>query len=145
VRFVFVDRVLGVEPGVAIEVVKNVSATEDIFEDHFPGFPVFPGSLIVEIFEQASQLLLASTYGFARVGNLAGVSRLAFRHLVRPGDQLRVRCDVRAHDDARWRVSGLATVDGRTVASGTLDLDVVEAAEAGEAQEHARRLQGMMR
>jgi 3-hydroxyacyl-[acyl-carrier-protein] dehydratase len=145
VRFVFVDRVRGIEPGAAIEVVKNVSAAEDVFEDHFPGFPVFPGCLVVEVFEQASQLLVAITYGFARVGRLAGVSRVGFRHLVRPGDQLCVRCEARTHDDVRWRLACVAAVDGKTVASGTLDLDIVETGDEGEAHEHARRLQGMTR
>ena len=61
-RFVFVDRIVALDVGRSIETVKNVSASEDIFTDHFPDHPVFPGALIVESFEQAAQLLIAETY-----------------------------------------------------------------------------------
>jgi 3-hydroxyacyl-[acyl-carrier-protein] dehydratase len=43
-RFVFVDRVVSAEPRRSIETLKNVSAAEDVFADHFPGYPVFPGA-----------------------------------------------------------------------------------------------------
>jgi hypothetical protein len=102
VRFVFVDRVLVLDPGRSIETLKNVTATEDVFADHFPGYPVFPGALIVETFEQASQLLIVATHAFACVGRLRAVRRGAFRHFVRPGDQLRVRCARTGGDDATW-------------------------------------------
>ncbi len=148
-RFLFVDRLVAVEPGRGIEALKNVSATEDIFDDHFPGVPIFPGALVIETFEQASQLLIAITHDFARVGALQGVRRAAFRHFVRPGDQLRVRCARAASDgDDAWSVSATAEVDGRRVASATLDFALVGADGAGEADEHrahAERLREIVR
>ena len=47
-RFVFVDRIVAAEPLRRIDTLKNVSATEDVFADHFPGYPVFPGALVVQ-------------------------------------------------------------------------------------------------
>src|SRR5437763_16295776 len=99
-RFLFVDRIVTLDPGRTIEILKNVSATEDVFDDHFPGYPILPGALLVETFEQASQLLIGASHDFARVGRLQGVSRAAFRHFVRPGDQLRVRCTRATGNDA---------------------------------------------
>ena len=149
-RFLFVDRIIAVEPGRAIETIKNVSATEDMFDDHFPGYPIFPGALVVETFEQASQLLIGLSHDFVRVGALRGVRRAAFRHFVRPGDQLRVRGARGAErgrsgpgDDARWAVSATAEVDGRRVASATLDFEVVEA--VGDHKAHAERLRESVR
>src|SRR5438874_1588478 len=81
------------------------SAAEDIFDDHFPGYPILPGALVVETFEQASQLLIGVSHDFARVGRLRGVQRGAFRHFVRPGDQLRVRCARTAGDDDAWTLT----------------------------------------
>ena len=69
-RFVFVDRLVSAEPPRHIETLKNVSATEDVFADHFPGYPVLPGALIVEAFAQACQLLIAMSHDFAEVGQL---------------------------------------------------------------------------
>ena len=142
-RFLFVDRIIAVEPGRAIETIKNVSATEDMFDDHFPGYPIFPGALVVETFEQAGQLLIGLSHDFARVGALRGVRRAAFRHFVRPGDQLRVRCARSGSDDARWTVSATAEVDGRRVASATLDFEIVEAVDGHKA--HAERLRETVR
>ena len=51
-RFAFVDRIVAAEPLRRIDTLKNVSATEDVFADHFPGYPVFPGALVVEAFAQ---------------------------------------------------------------------------------------------
>ncbi|HBH00736.1 MAG: hypothetical protein A2X36_02525 [Elusimicrobia bacterium GWA2_69_24] len=117
-RFVFVDRVLDLEPGRAIETIKSVSASEDVFADHFPGFPILPGALIVEAFDQAARLLIAESHGFMRGGRLVRLTRAAFRRFVRPGDQLRVRCERRGEG---WTVVAGATVDGERVATATLE------------------------
>src|SRR3990172_4603519 len=109
-RFVFVDRVLDLEPGRAIETIKSVSASEDVFTDHFPGYPILPGALIVEAFEQAAQLLIGMTHDFATVGRLTRLSRVSFRRFVRPGDQLRLRCDLRSAAPA-WVLAAQAEVD----------------------------------
>jgi 3-hydroxyacyl-[acyl-carrier-protein] dehydratase len=129
-RFVFVDRILRLDPGASIDIVKNVSATEDVFDDHFPGWPVLPGALLVETFEQATQLLVAVTHDFVRVARLERVSRAAFRALVRPGDQLTVTCRRRDADRQpealRWTVAATATVAGDTVATATLEVGIVD-------------------
>ena len=129
-RFVFVDRLLRLDPGAAIEIVKNVSAAEDVFDDHFPGVPILPGALLVETFEQATQLLVGVTHDFARVARLDRVSRAAFRVLVRPGDQLTVTCRRRDAgsdpDRARWTVAATAVVTDHTVATATLEITVVD-------------------
>ena len=142
-RFLFVDRLVSVDPGRTIETLKNVSATEDVFDDHFPGSPIFPGALVIETFEQASQLLVGISHDFARVGVLRGVYRAAFRHFVRPGDQVRVRCARAGATDAAWTVSATAEVEGRRVASATLELAVVDA--VGEHKLHAERLREAVR
>ena len=142
-RFLFVDRIVALDPGGTIEILKNVSATEDVFADHFPGYPILPGALIVETFEQAAQLLIGVTHDFARVGRLRGVQRAAFRHFVRPGDQLRVRCARSGGDDGAWMVAASAEVDGRRVASAALDLALVPAVDDDKA--HAERLRETIR
>jgi 3-hydroxyacyl-[acyl-carrier-protein] dehydratase len=143
VRFLFVDRIIVLDPGRTIETLKNVSATEDVFADHFPGHPILPGALLVESFEQASQVLIGVSHDFARVGRLRGVQRGVFRHFVRPGDQLRVRCVRTAGDDEEWTVSATAEVDGRRVASALLDFAIVSAVDADK--EHAERLRENVR
>lgn len=143
-RFIFVDRVLALAPGRSIETLKNVSATEDVFADHFPGVPILPGALIVEAFDQAAQLLIATSCDFARVGRLTRLSRVAFRKWVRPGDQLRLRCDVRSAPPA-WVLAARAEVEQRCVATATLDYALEDARPDTPAGEQAAWLRALAR
>ena len=144
-RFVLVDRILGLEPGRAIEVVKNVSATEDVFDDHFPGCPIFPGSLIVGIFEQSVELLIGTTHASATVARLERVSRAAFRHFVRPGDQLHIRCERVGGDTTRWSVRASARVGETIVADATLDFRLEAATTSADHAERSARIQALAR
>jgi 3-hydroxymyristoyl/3-hydroxydecanoyl-(acyl carrier protein) dehydratase len=139
-RFIFVDRILTLDPDRTIEILKNVTATEDVFDDHFPGYPILPGALVIETFEQASQLLIGMSHDFARVGRLQRVERAAFRHFVRPGDQLRVRCARVAGDEEGWTVRAAAEAGGRRAASATLHFALVEDKAHGERLREAVRV-----
>ena len=44
-RFYQVDKVTEICPGRYVEGVKCVSLDNDIFDEHFPGCPIFPGTL----------------------------------------------------------------------------------------------------
>jgi 3-hydroxyacyl-[acyl-carrier-protein] dehydratase len=141
-RFVFIDRVVGVEASRSITTLKNVSAAEDVFADHFPGFPVYPGALVVEAFAQAGRLLIAMSHDFAIVGRLVGLSRVAFSQMVRPGDQLSIHCARRAADDA-WRLHARATVGGESVATATLEYVLEPAPPTTPAGREAERLRAL--
>ncbi len=45
-RFQLLDRILEVEPGKSIRMVKNLTLAEEYLADHFPTFPVMPGVLM---------------------------------------------------------------------------------------------------
>ena len=139
-RFVFVDRILGFDAGRSLETLKNVTSSEDMFEDHFPGCPILPGALIVETFDQTTQLLVGMTHSFRRLGRLRELSRATFRHFVRPGDQLRISCERRDGDETTWIVDGVARVDGRPVATATMVFAIEDVPEEGQPDERARRL-----
>jgi len=144
-RCVFVDRIVELVPGHCIETLMRVSGLEDVFADHFPGYPVLPGALIVEAFAQASQLLIAASLDFAEVGRLRRLSRAAFRHPVRPGDLLAIRCERRAASDDAWVLEATATVGSRRVAAATLEYTLETARPGTEAGRHAERLGALAR
>ena len=143
-RFVFVDRVVSAEPRRSIETLKNVSAAEDVFADHFPGYPVFPGALVIEAFAQASQLLIGMSHDFTAVGRLRGFSRVAFSRPVRPGDQLAIRCERRSAEGA-WVFDACATVDGQRVAAATLEYTLEPALPQTETGRQAECLRAFAR
>jgi 3-hydroxyacyl-[acyl-carrier-protein] dehydratase len=138
-RFVFVDRIVSAEPRRHIETLKNVSAAEDVFTDHFPGYLVYPGALVVEAFAQAAQLLIGLSHEFTAVGRLGGLSRVAFHRAVRPGDQLAIRCERRGLGDA-WMLDAAAKVDGQRVAAATLEYTLEPVLPGTESALQAERL-----
>ena len=137
-RFIFVDRVVDLTPGKSIHTVKNVAASEDYFADHFPGMPVMPGALILECFIQSAMLMLGTVDEFASRPTVRRIGRAAFKHVVRPGDRLTVRCE----SDAQWVVQARATVDDRMVATATMEF---ERAPALPADNPLRLLYEMLR
>lgn len=120
-RFIFVDRIVELEPSHAIRTLKNVAMSEDIFEYHFPGFPVLPGSFTLEAFEEASVLLLAAGTGFAVLPTLTTFANVKYRRFVRPGSQIAVEARLTTPHSTRCR----ATVDGREVARADLEFALV--------------------
>ena len=86
-----VDRVLDLKPGESVVAQKNVSINEQIFQGHFPGNPIFPGVLQSEAMAQAGAIALLSMPDFkGKTAYLGGIKKAKFRHMVRPGDVLRI-------------------------------------------------------
>ena len=86
-----VDRVLDLKPGESVVAQKNVSINEQIFQGHFPGNPIFPGVLQIEAMAQAGAIALLSMPDFkGKTAYLGGIKEAKFRHMVRPGDVLRI-------------------------------------------------------
>lgn len=91
--FVFLDRILELNPQVNGTGVKCVSLTEPFFQGHFPDNPIFPGVLQIECM---AQLVGAVAIGRAlkdgEIIFLAGVEKARFFHPIYPGMKLDVRC-----------------------------------------------------
>jgi len=114
--FLFVDRVLEVEPGKRIVGIKNVSFDEHFFQGHFPGRPIMPGVLMVEAMAQiAGVLVYKSTETDDKMVYFMTIDKAKFRKPVVPGDQLRLEVDAVQNRGKAWKFSGKALVDGKVV------------------------------
>lgn len=60
--FLFVDRVIGLEPQQKIIAEKDVLKDEWFFRGHFPGNPIMPGVIVSESLAQVSGLLLGLSW-----------------------------------------------------------------------------------
>ena len=118
--FVLVDRVLEHDPGERVVALKNVTYNEPFFPGHFPGAPVMPGVLILEVMAQATGILAMGEERAHDRYYIVGVDKARFRKPVIPGDQLVV--EIRRLRSARgiWKVDCQARVDGEVVASAEL-------------------------
>jgi 3-hydroxyacyl-[acyl-carrier-protein] dehydratase len=66
VKFILVDQLIALEPGKRIVMAKNVSMAEEYLADHFPGFPVLPGVMMLETAIQTAAWLVRHDSNFAR-------------------------------------------------------------------------------
>jgi 3-hydroxyacyl-[acyl-carrier-protein] dehydratase len=94
-RFLLVDRITAFEPGESITAVKNLSLAEEYLADHFPGFPVMPGVLMLESLVQASAWLMRITEDFRySTLMLKEAKALKFNNFMKPGMTLEVTATV---------------------------------------------------
>ncbi|MBT8485674.1 MAG: beta-hydroxyacyl-ACP dehydratase [Phycisphaerales bacterium] len=107
-KFCLVDRVLEQGPE-RIVAVKHVSLAEEYLQDHFPGFPVLPGVLMLEAMVQAARRLVTAESGDRVV--LGGVHALKYGAMVRPGEVLRVEVTTSGPDgDGVYKCRGTGIV-----------------------------------
>jgi 3-hydroxyacyl-[acyl-carrier-protein] dehydratase len=112
--FLLVDRIVEYDQEAKrIVGVKSVTATEWFFQGHFPGQPIMPGVLQVEALAQTMGVFVAQQPGFGdRMGLFAGIDECRFKHIVVPGDQLRLEVTMDRLGSKFGRAKGVATVAG---------------------------------
>src|SRR5207249_748172 len=87
-RWFWIDRFVDFQSGSHAKAIKNVSLAEEHLHDHFPGYPVMPGALIIEGFAQAGGILVGEKIRFTGNMILAKVPQATFHVAARPGDRL---------------------------------------------------------
>ena len=118
-RFLLVDAILAWELGKRAEGIKNISLSEDFFDDHFPLKPIMPGVLIIEGMAQLSGLLLEESMklkGLKVKALMSMLEKAKFRQPVYPGTQLRYVCEIQQMNELGGRVAASALVDKEPVA-----------------------------
>jgi 3-hydroxyacyl-[acyl-carrier-protein] dehydratase len=120
--FLLVDRIVEYDAE-AQRIVgqKGVTATEWFFQGHFPGLPVMPGVLQVEALAQTMAVYVAKQPGFGdRIGLFASIDECRFKHIVQPGDVLRLEVTMDKLGRRFGRGRGVATVDGEVACEALL-------------------------
>jgi 3-hydroxyacyl-[acyl-carrier-protein] dehydratase len=85
-KFVLIDQITELVPGERVSAVKALSLAEEYLADHFPGFPVLPGVLMVEALTQASAWLVRQTENFTHsMVVLSEVKNVTYKSFVVPG------------------------------------------------------------
>ena len=87
-RWFWIDRFLEFESGRYAKAIKCVSLAEDYLHDHFPHFPIFPNSLVIEGLAQTGGLLVCEHNQFTEKVILAKLPKVQFFCPARPGDTL---------------------------------------------------------
>lgn len=115
--FLLVDRVLEINREERyILAQKNVSINEAFFQGHFPETPLMPGVLILEALAQCGAVYVNQSSEAEKLIVLMGINNAKFRHPVRPGDILILRCTEQHLSSKGGRFTAEATVDGKMAA-----------------------------
>jgi 3-hydroxyacyl-[acyl-carrier-protein] dehydratase len=119
-RFLLVNRIVAMQPGVSIDAEMSLPAGEELFLDHFPGFPVVPGVLLTEMMAQAAGKCLNAQQlprGYAMLGEIRSAK---FRSWVRPGETIRMHAEIEKNRNSFAVAQCHAQVGERKVCSAEL-------------------------
>lgn len=116
--FLYVDRVLELEPGVSAVGLKNVTINEDYFPGHFVHEPVIPGTIFIEIAAQITGIINAAATGIpGSRGIIVKMEDVKARAKVVPGDQLIAKVRILETNGNEQLVEFTHEVDGKGVVS----------------------------
>jgi 3-hydroxyacyl-[acyl-carrier-protein] dehydratase len=136
-----VEQVLDVTPGVSARCTRVTRPDDWFFQGHFPGQPVVPAIILVELLAQTGGLAIGSTASAGDQGGEGGeadarATTLALRvaafggfkfpRAAGPGMTLEAGARLAGRMGGLYKIEGEVTADGQVVASGALTL-----AEAG--------------
>jgi 3-hydroxyacyl-[acyl-carrier-protein] dehydratase len=105
---------------------KNITINEQIFNGHFPDFPIYPGVMIVEGMAQVGAIL---AYEYCQRNDInfkdkliffASIDNCKFRQPVRPGDKLEYKIETTNRRNLMWMLGAKAYVDDKLVAQAEL-------------------------
>ena len=122
-RFLLIDRITSLEAGKSLTAVKNLSLSEEYLADHFPGFPVMPGVLMLESLIQAGAWLMRYTEDFRFSTILLRQARaVRFNRFVTPGRTLEISVTVHKWGEGVCTLKGAGTVEGESAVRARLTL-----------------------
>ena len=126
-----------------IACVCEVPAASTVFEGHFPGHPLLPGTIMVEAIAQCCGLLVLAHQDFAKMPVLIGVEKAKMRAMVPPGAVLAAEGRLVQEGNLYAAAAGTLYYQGRKVAEAEIRLGTIPFPSENlrhEAQSFARKI-----
>ena len=111
--------------GERIKATYHVKGDEWFLQGHFPNYPVVPGVVICEIMAQSCTLILGEGLK-GHTPFYAGLDKVRFKQVVRPGDTIEVTAEPIAIRGALYVIGAQAKVDGRLACKGELSFYLMD-------------------
>lgn len=137
-KFLLIDKIRTIIPGKEATGVKCWSLDNEIFHDHFPGFPTTPGVLLTESMAQLAGILIEESYykEYGKKENvypiLSIIQKAKFKTFVQPGDQCILHAELISLDTGRGATTVKTFVNDELMCEATLNFIVVLQKDMGE-------------
>lgn len=119
-----IEEILEVSPGEAARARRVAHPDDWYFGGHFPGQPVVPAIILVELLAQTGGVAASAidTDGTPRQLRVAAVGGFKFPSAAGPGVVLEASARVAGRVGGLIKIEGDVTADGRRVATGSVTL-----------------------
>jgi len=128
--FLLVDRITNIKKGEYVEGYLNISITNNVFNGHFPGHPIYPGVLIIEGMAQTGAILPFTIEDNEKLKDkvvyFMSIDKAKFRKPVLPGDKLVYKISTIKHRGKIWHLKGEAYVDEELVSEAELKAMIMD-------------------
>ena len=114
-RWIWIDRFLEFRRGEFARAVKQLSLAEDLYRDHFPGFPVMPAALMLEGLAQTGGILVGAANDFKEKVILAKISKARFTREALAGEVLTYETTVLYLRPEGAAVQGKVLIEGELI------------------------------
>ncbi len=119
--FLFIYEIEEVDFGHrAVGLIRDVAIFREVLHGHFPGYPVFPGALLVEALAEVGAIaMLGMEANRGKLAFITGLNNWKFRKPALPGVMLRLEVSLTASRGQFGRAHGcVTTAAGELVCEG---------------------------
>jgi 3-hydroxyacyl-[acyl-carrier-protein] dehydratase len=122
-QFCLIDRIVSLEKDKSLQAVKNLTMGEEYLQDHFPGFPVMPGVLMLEAMVQSAAWLLRVSDDFKpTLVTLAEVNNIKYGQFFTPGGRLNITVEMLGREGELVHFKGKGETEAGVSCSGKFSL-----------------------
>jgi len=123
-RYYLLDKVTALAAGERASGIKCVTLSDEILHDHFPGYPMLPGALVVEAAAQLAGFLLEMSFNRPNEpvvrAMLVQIERAKFYDPIGPGDTVVLEARIESTRESSAQVAFEGRVTDRVAARGQL-------------------------
>ncbi len=103
----------------------TIAADQEFFQDHFPGFPVLPGVLMLEIFRRHAEKYFRQKTA-AAVCRFVEIRNVRYSNFLKPGDAWESRLELVSEASGLSEWKGQLLSGGQAICSAKFKLQSTE-------------------